>query len=77
MTSVSDGAPRPENPRGPIMAVRNLRVLFPTRDGRDTVKAVDGVDFDVRAGETLGIIGEIRLRQDHARARAGFAHRTD
>jgi len=40
------------------MAVRNLRVLFPTRDGRDTVKAVDGVDFDVRAGETLGIIGE-------------------
>jgi oligopeptide/dipeptide ABC transporter ATP-binding protein len=40
------------------MAVRNLRVLFPTRDGRDTVKAVDGVDFEVRAGETLGIIGE-------------------
>ena len=40
------------------MAVRNLRVLFPTRDGRDTVKAIDGVDFDVRAGETFGIIGE-------------------
>jgi peptide/nickel transport system ATP-binding protein/oligopeptide transport system ATP-binding protein len=44
--------------QGPIMAVRNLRILFPTRDGGDTVKAVDGVDFDVHAGETLGIIGE-------------------
>jgi peptide/nickel transport system ATP-binding protein/oligopeptide transport system ATP-binding protein len=43
---------------GPIMAVRNLRILFPTRDGSDTVKAVDGVDFDVTAGETFGIIGE-------------------
>ncbi len=41
-----------------IMSVRDLRILFPTRDGQDTVKAVDGVDFDVRAGETLGIIGE-------------------
>jgi peptide/nickel transport system ATP-binding protein/oligopeptide transport system ATP-binding protein len=44
--------------QGPIIAVRNLRILFPTRDGSDTVKAVDGVDFDVHAGETLGIIGE-------------------
>ncbi len=42
----------------PVIEVRNLRILFPTRDGRDTVKAVDGVSFDVRAGETLGIIGE-------------------
>jgi len=58
MTTVSDGASRPENARGPIMAVRDLRVLFPTQDGRGTVKAVDGVDFDVHAGETLGIIGE-------------------
>jgi peptide/nickel transport system ATP-binding protein/oligopeptide transport system ATP-binding protein len=41
-----------------IVAVRNLRILFPTRDGTGTVKAVDGVDFDVHQGETLGIIGE-------------------
>jgi len=41
-----------------ILAVRDLRILFPTRDGRDTVKAIDGMDFDVRAGETFGIIGE-------------------
>jgi peptide/nickel transport system ATP-binding protein/oligopeptide transport system ATP-binding protein len=44
--------------RDPVLSVRNLRILFPTRDGRDTVKAVDGIDFDVHAGETLGIIGE-------------------
>jgi peptide/nickel transport system ATP-binding protein/oligopeptide transport system ATP-binding protein len=41
-----------------ILAVRDLRILFPTRDGRDTVKAIDGMDFEVRAGETFGIIGE-------------------
>lgn len=42
----------------PVLSVRDLRILFPTRDGRDTVKAIDGVDFDVTAGETFGIIGE-------------------
>ena len=56
--TIADGATRPETSQGPILTVRNLRVLFPTRQGRDTVKAVDGVDFDVRAGETFGIIGE-------------------
>ncbi len=48
----------PDATSAPIMAVRDLRILFPTRDGTDTVKAVDGIDFDVFAGETLGIIGE-------------------
>jgi peptide/nickel transport system ATP-binding protein/oligopeptide transport system ATP-binding protein len=56
--TTADGATRTAVPQGPIMTVRNLRVLFPTQQGRDTVKAVDGVDFDVRAGETFGIIGE-------------------
>jgi oligopeptide/dipeptide ABC transporter ATP-binding protein len=56
--TTADGATRAETPQGPILTVRNLRVLFPTRQGNDTVKAVDGVDFEVRAGETFGIIGE-------------------
>lgn len=41
-----------------ILAVRDLHILFPTRDGRETVKAIDGMDFEVRAGETFGVIGE-------------------
>jgi oligopeptide/dipeptide ABC transporter ATP-binding protein len=42
----------------PILGVHDLRVLFATRDGRETVKAIDGMSFEVRAGETFGIIGE-------------------
>ena len=42
----------------PIVSVRDLEVRFQTMDRRATVKAVDGVSFDVRRGETFGIIGE-------------------
>lgn len=41
-----------------IVSVRDLEVKFLTQDRRATVKAVDGVNFDVRRGETFGIIGE-------------------
>src|SRR5438132_7949508 len=39
-----------------LMEVRGLKTVFPTRDG--LVRAVDGVDFQIDAGETLGIVGE-------------------
>ena len=47
----------------PIISVDNLVVRFPIarglfRLGAGAVHAVDGVDFDLRPGETLGIVGE-------------------
>lgn len=42
----------------PVISAQDLRIHFPTRDGLETVKAVDGVSFDVATGETFGVIGE-------------------
>ena len=46
-----------------ILEVRDLKVWFPIKKGvfgRNVghVKAVDGVSFDLRRGETLGVVGE-------------------
>jgi oligopeptide transport system ATP-binding protein len=48
----------------PILSVRDLKVHFPIPAGGllqrryVPLKAVDGITFDLRAGETLGIVGE-------------------
>ena len=47
----------------PILQVENLVTHFPLRRGAfgrriGTVRAVDGVTFDVRRGETFGLVGE-------------------
>ena len=46
-----------------ILSVRNLKVHFPIYGGVmrkqvGTVKAVDGVSFDLQAGEVIGLVGE-------------------
>ncbi|MCQ4159088.1 ABC transporter ATP-binding protein [Roseomonas sp. GC11] len=50
-------------PAQPLLSVRGLTKHFPLKGGllnraRGSVQAVDDVSFDLRKGETLGIVGE-------------------
>ncbi|MBR0685535.1 ABC transporter ATP-binding protein [Bradyrhizobium manausense] len=40
----------------PVLSVRNLQVEFASRRG--TLRAIDGVSFDIAKGEVLGVVGE-------------------
>ena len=61
-TMGASAAARPHDPAN-LIEVDDLKVHFPIRSGifktaRGSVKAVDGVTFEVRRGETLGLVGE-------------------
>ena len=56
--SIQPGATNPAvaTQGGPLLDVRGLRTYFHVMDG--TVKAVDGVDFAIPRGGTVGLVGE-------------------
>ncbi|WP_461028649.1 ATP-binding cassette domain-containing protein, partial [Streptomyces sparsus] len=61
MTTVKQtvGVPAPEgteNNSAPLLEVRDLHVEFKTHEG--SIKAVNGVNYSVDAGETLAVLGE-------------------
>jgi glutathione transport system ATP-binding protein len=55
LDSAGNGAARPA-PDDALLSIRNLEVTFRTEEG--IVKAVRGIDLDVRRGEVLGVVGE-------------------
>lgn len=65
----------------PLLAVRDLKVHFPARRGlfgpERIVRAVDGVSFEIRPGETLGLVGESGCgKTTTARAIVGLIERS-
>jgi peptide/nickel transport system ATP-binding protein len=49
-------SPRERTAGETVLSVENLQTAFFT--DKETIRAVDGVSFDVREGETVGIVGE-------------------
>lgn len=52
-----------ENKQTPLLEIKGLKKYYPIRDGIiphtvGNIYAVDGVDFAIHSGETLGLVGE-------------------
>ena len=56
MTSTTAAASTTSEASNAVLSVEDLRVHFTTADG--VVKAVDGLDYALEGGKTLGIVGE-------------------
>ena len=62
-THVTPPRSEPPPPERPILDIRGLYTQFPAKAGafrarRQMVRAVDGVSFQLHAGETMGLVGE-------------------
>jgi peptide/nickel transport system ATP-binding protein len=57
MTATATTPPTNRHGDEPLLSVRDLTVTF-TRQGEESFTAVDGVSFDVRPGQTVGLVGE-------------------
>ena len=45
--------------RNEILVVKGLKKYFPVRGSKDKfVRAIDGINFTLAQGETLGLVGE-------------------
>ena len=67
MTMVEERTPQPttdESNNGALLEINGLKVHFPVKRGLifdrtvGVIKAVDGLNFSIRPGETLGLVGE-------------------
>lgn len=63
MSAVEQGTKKPVSEEDVLLRVADLQKWFPIKGGLFSrtvahVKAVDGVTFDVRKGETVGLVGE-------------------
>ena len=62
-SSNGDASPAVGTVASPLLSLRGLKKHFPLTSGwfggnKGTVRALDGVSFDVARGETLGVVGE-------------------
>jgi peptide/nickel transport system ATP-binding protein len=55
-TGATEATDAPEDT--PLLALHDVRIDYPHRHGKTTLRAVDGVSLQIARGETVGLVGE-------------------